>query len=342
MSEIGEPVPPSEQSAKRVLGLDLGGTNIKIAVVETSGTAADPEVVHTAQGPTEAAKGPEAVSERLISLGLEAIDRTGMVDGAGVGVPGLFDFETGEVIFFTNLPGDWEGFPLRSRLADGLGVTVNLINDARAFTLAEGTVGAGRGARTLACLTLGTGIGGGLMIDGRLQFGAFGIAGELGHQTLDPDGPVCGCGNQGCLEALARPPAIAAAAGRQSFEDVLEGLAHDDRRSIEALSQAAHFMGVGLANVITMIGPDRIVIGGGVAKAGDIVFGPIREAVRSRLTLVPPEVVQIVPASLGAKAGAIGAALSAIGSPVGDIAFLKGDIPSAQKRRGEQIGSAAD
>jgi len=325
----------------RVLGLDLGGTNIKVAVVETSADG-PPEIVYSEEGPTRAADGPDAVTGRLIELGTEAIEESGPVDGAGVGVPGLFDFDTGEIIFFTNLPGPWEGFPLRSSLADGLDVTVNLINDARAFTLAEGTVGAGRGARTLACLTLGTGIGGGLMIDGKLKFGAFGIAGELGHQTVDPDGPVCGCGNRGCLEALARPPAIAASAGKKSFEAVLEGLGESDEESTEALAKAAYYLGIGLANVITMIGPDRIVIGGGVAEAGEPVFEPIRKAVRSRLTLVPPEATQIVPASLGAQAGAIGAALSAIGSPVGDVEFLKGDIPSAQMRRGRLAGSDAD
>ncbi|MGD2061067.1 MAG: ROK family protein, partial [Acidimicrobiia bacterium] len=217
MSDVVRSRPPPTHEPNRVLGLDLGGTNIKGAIVETSAGSV-PRVVHTDQGPTGADQGPEAVTRRLIELGRAAMTEAGAVEGAGVGVPGLFDFETGEVVFFTNLPGPWEGFPLRSRVADGLGVTVNLINDARAFTLAEGTVGAGRGARTLACLTLGTGIGGGLMIDGRLRFGAFGIAGELGHQTVQPGGPVCGCGNRGCLEAVARPPAIASAAGRTTIE----------------------------------------------------------------------------------------------------------------------------
>lgn len=331
MSEMS--VPSSSHPGKRLLGLDLGGTNIKVAVADTP-NGAIPDVVYTAQGATRSEEGPESVTERLIRLGAEAISEAGPVEGAGVGVPGLFDFDTGEVIFFTNLPGPWEGFPLRARLAEGLGVPVNLINDARAFTLAEGTLGAGRGARTLACFTLGTGIGGGLMIDGKLSFGAFGIAGEMGHQTVDPDGLLCGCGNRGCLEAVARPPVIATAAGKNDFEEVLAGLANGDTASTKAMATAAEYFGIGLANVITMIGPDRIVIGGGVANAGDLVFEPIREAVKRRLTLVPPEAVSIVPASLGETAGAIGAALSAIGSQVGDIEYLRGDIPSAQIRRG--------
>ena len=341
MSDVGESRPPPGNGAQKVLGLDLGGTNIKVAVVEVS-AGSIPRVVYKHHGPTGADDGPEAVTRRLIEMGRVAIADIGAVHGAGVGVPGLFDFQTGEVVFFTNLPGLWEGFPLRSRLADGLGVTVNLINDARAFTLAEGTVGAGKDARAVAGLTLGTGIGGGLMFDGRLHFGAFGIAGELGHQTVEPGGPVCGCGNQGCLEAVARPPAIATAAGRKTFEDVLEGLATGDARCVEAVAAAINYLGVGLANVITMIGPDCIVIGGGVASAGDAVFEPIRDAVRSRLTLVPPDAVRIVPATLGAEAGAIGAALSAIGSPVGDIAFLVGEIPSARIRRSGPTRSAGD
>ena len=334
-------MPASNHPPKRLLGLDLGGTNIKVVVVETS-DGAIPDVVYTAQGATRSDEGPESVARRLISLGAEAISEAGPVDGAGVGVPGLFDFDSGEVIFFTNLPGPWEGFPLRARLAEGLGVPVNLINDARAFTLAEGMVGAGRGARTLACFTLGTGIGGGLMIDGKLSFGAFGIAGEMGHQTVDPEGLLCGCGNRGCLEAVARPPVIAAAARKKDFEEVLDGLAVGERASTKAMATAAEHFGVGLANVITMIGPDRIVIGGGVANAGDVVLDPIREAVKRRLTLVPPAAVSIVPASLGETAGAIGAALSAAGAQVGDIEFLKGDIPSAQLRRGAPTESAGD
>lgn len=318
----------------RVLGLDLGGTNIKVAVVETSaGTI--PRVVYTNQGRTRPEGGPDVVTGRLLDLGLEAIEAKGPVAGAGIGVPGLFEFDTGKIVFFTNLPGPWEGFPLRSGLADGLGVTTNLINDARAFTLAEGTVGAGQGVRTLACLTLGTGIGGGIMIDGKVQFGAFGVTGEIGHQTVAPDGPVCGCGNRGCLEAVARPPVIAEAAGKETFEEVLNGLADGDPVCEQAFANAAHFIGIGLGNVMHVIGPDRIVIGGGVAKAGDVVFDPIRESVRRRVTLVPPEAIEIVPAQLGAFAGAIGAALSALDSPITDGEFLKGEIPSAANRRAE-------
>ena len=314
----------------RYLGLDLGGTNIKGAVIEAS---EPPTVIATGSALTMADQGPAKVANRMVALGRDLAAEAGPVGGVGVGVPGLFDFDTGIITFFTNLPGGWEGFPLRAIIASELGIAATLINDARAFTLAEATVGAGRGCATVACITLGTGVGGGLFINGELHFGAFGIAGELGHQTVDPDGPTCGCGNPGCMEALTRPPAVAAAAGRPTMEDVVAGAVDGDRGCLDALERAAMYFGIGLANIVTMIGPDRIVIGGGAATAGDALLGPIRQAVRERVTPVPPEQIEIVPAELGAGAGAIGAALAAVESPTKDRRFLAGDFKSAQIRR---------
>ena len=320
---------------RHLLGLDLGGTNIKAAVLEIGGEDDAPVIVHTRQGATEAEGGPEHVANRIVEIGEQAISHVGVrPDSIGVGVPGLFDYAEGEIMFFTNLPGPWEGFPLRTRVAEGLTASTTLINDARAFTLAEGTIGAGRGCRTLACLTLGTGVGGGLMIDGKLHFGAFGTAGEIGHQTIDPDGPSCGCGNPGCLEALTRPPVVAQRAGRRTFEEVLAGLDEGDESCRMALDDAISHLAIGIANVYTVFGPDRVVIGGGVAEAGDRLLEPLRVAVRARLTLVPPEAVQIVAAELGPFAGAVGAALASQGSLVGDAAFLLGELPSVTRRRG--------
>lgn len=314
------------------LGLDLGGTNVKAAVIDVdAGTG--PIVGATATKATGADRGPAAVAEGMIAMGADMMRMHGPFAGVGIGVPGLFDFESGEIAFFTNLPGAWEGFPLRATIAEGLGVPATLINDARAFTLAEATVGAGRGCSTVACVTLGTGVGGGLFINGELHFGAFGIAGELGHQTVVPDGPTCGCGNRGCMEALTRAPVIAAAAGRSTMEDVLAGVGAGDPACMAALEQAATYLGIGLANIITVIGPERIVIGGGVAEAGDALLDPIREAVRARVPLVPPQQVTIVAAELGSTAGAIGAALAAVESPTKDQRFLAGDFPSARIRR---------
>ena len=321
-------------SRMRYLGLDLGGTNIKGAVVDVDPESA-PTVLATGSTKTQAEGGPEAVAQRMIGHGSTMAEEHGPFAAVGVGVPGLFDFETGEVIFLTNFPGEWEGFPLRDVIAEGLGTEATLINDARAFTLAEATVGAGRGCSTVACFTLGTGIGGGLFIDGKLHLGAYGVAGELGHQTVEPDGPVCGCGNRGCLEAVARPPVIAAAAGRKTMEDVVDGAAEGDPASVAALEQATAYLGIGIANILTVVGPERIVIGGGAATAGSALLDPIRAAVKERVTLVPPDQVEIVQAELGYEAGAIGAALAAFEGPPDVPRFRGGEIPSARLRREE-------
>ena len=314
------------------LGLDLGGTNVKAAVIDVQpGTI--PIVRATETRATGADRGPPAVAEGMVALGADMARAHGPFAGVGIGVPGLFDFDSGEIFFFTNLPGPWEGFPLRATIAEGLDLPATLINDARAFTLAEATVGAGRGCATVACVTLGTGVGGGLFINGELHLGAYGIGGELGHQTVAPDGPICGCGNQGCLEAVTRAPVIAAAAGRDTMEEVLAGVAAGDPACVAAFDQAATYLAIGLANIVTVIGPDRIVIGGGVADAGDALLEPIRRAVRARVTLVPPEQITIVAAELGTTAGAVGAALAAVDSPNKDHRFLAGDFPSAQIRR---------
>lgn len=289
------------------LGLDLGGSSIKVVVLTDDGD--EFEVVSKDSVETRATEGPEAVTERIIDAGRVAM-ASADIDTLGVGVPGHFDQDTGQVLLFPNLPGGWRGFPLRGRIEGALGLTPRMINDARAFTLAEGTLGAGRDCSTVACITLGTGVGGGLMIDGRLHRGAFGVAGELGHQTVLPDGPLCGCGNRGCVEALVRADVLASNAGRSTASAVFDGARGGDDRCIAAVAQMAEFLGIGLANVVTLFGPDRIVVGGGIAEAGDLVLGPIEAAVKRRVTLVPTDAIDIVPAAFGRFAGAVGAALA--------------------------------
>jgi len=289
------------------LGLDLGGTNIKVAVLARDGD--EFEILSTNSVDTKAAEGPEGVTENLVRVGDAAISASG-ASTLGLGVPGHFDRETGRVLLFPNLPGEWQGFPLRDRIEEALGVGTWMINDARAFTLAEGLLGAGKGCHTVACVTLGTGVGGGLMIEGRLHRGAFGVAGEIGHQTVLADGPLCGCGNRGCVEALVRADVLASTAGRSSASAVFEGAREGDDRCLAAVSQMADYLGIGLANVVTMFGPERIVVGGGIAEAGDLVLGPVTAAVKRRVTLVPTEKIEIVPAHFGRFAGAVGAALA--------------------------------
>jgi glucokinase len=294
---------------ERHLGLDLGGTNIKVAVLEQT-DAALPEVVYTAQHVTHADRGPNEVTDRLIEAGRVTIAEVGPVATVGLGVPGLFDADTGQIELFPNLPGPWPGHSLRDPIADALAIPTVIINDARAFVLAEGTIGAGRHCRTLVGLTLGTGIGGGIMIDGRIHAGDSGKAGEIAHQVIVPDGPLCGCGNRGCVEALARADVLADAAGVPDVETVFEQAAAGDERSLLAIETVAGYIGIGLANVVTLLGPSCIVIGGGIASAGDLILDPIREATRAHVTLVPTDGFRIVRAELGSFAGAIGAALA--------------------------------
>lgn len=295
----------------RYLGLDLGGTNIKAVVLDASDET--PWVVESTSTPTMAAGGPDVVLERIIDAGRAMISRCGPVEGAGLGLPGLFDRTTGVALLFPNLPGAWRGHPVREPVARGLGVPTALINDARSFTLAEGTIGAGRGARTLVCVTLGTGVGGGIMIDGELHLGAWGVAGEIGHQTIVPDGPVCGCGNRGCAEALTKADVLARLAGRATAEEVYAAASRGDDRCRSAVATVAGYLGIAIANLVTVLGADRIVVGGGIVEAGEQVLTPIREAIRRRVTLVPSEEVGVVTAELGPAAGAIGAAIAARG-----------------------------
>ena len=295
----------------RILGLDLGGTNIKWTVLEL-GDDDEPREVAGGHLETQAAGGPEVVTERLLEAGRGAIQAHGPLLAAGVGVPGLFDAATGAIELFPNLPGPWRGFPLRGRLSDGLGIPVAIVNDARAFTLAEGRVGAGRGCRTVAGVTLGTGVGGGVMIDGRLHLGRNGKAGEIGHQIVEPDGPPCGCGNRGCVEPLTQAATLARLAGQPTAEAVYEAAADGDERAREAIRAVARYLGIALANVLVVLGPDRIVIGGGIVAAGDLVLEPIREATRAHATLVDAKDIDIVAAQLGPEAGAIGAALAGL------------------------------
>ncbi|MFL5755020.1 MAG: ROK family protein [Chloroflexota bacterium] len=295
----------------RFLGVDLGGTNIKWVVLEHDGEQAFGQPLATGSSPTGAAEGPDGVTGRVVAVVRDAMARHAPIAAAGVGVPGLFGRDTGLIELFPNLPGPWAGYPLRDRVAASAGIPVTLVNDARAFTLAEGLAGAGRGARTVACLTLGTGVGGGIMIDGRLHLGANGRAGEIGHQTVLADGPRCGCGNPGCVESLTQARALTTLAGRERVEDVYAGLAAGDAACVAAIESVTDWLAIGIANVVTVLVPDRVVIGGGIASAGEGLLARLCGAVRRRTPRGDPENIVIVAAELGSSAGAIGAALAA-------------------------------
>ena len=291
----------------RHLGLDLGGTNIKWAVVEHD--ADDWRTLDRDQVATPAADGPEAVVARLATVGSEAMGRCPGVRSVGIGVPGLYDPIAGATRFLVNFPGAWSGTPVAGPVGAALGLPAFLINDARAFGLAELRLGAGRGASSMVGLTLGTGVGGVIAIDGRVHLGHDGTAGEVGHQTIDPDGPPCNCGNQGCLESFARADRIAAACGTETAEAAVKAAHAGDARALDGLVEIGRYLGIGIANMITVINPDRVVIGGGIAAAGDLLLGPIRDEVRRRVRMTSLNEVVIVTAALGTWAGAIGAAI---------------------------------
>ena len=289
------------------LGLDLGGTNVKWALVERNGEAA---VVAEGSAETRAADGPTRVVERLAEVGTEALGDT-RADSIGIGLPGVFDAARGTATFLPNLPGDWDGVHVAGPVGAALAAPATVVNDARAFAFGELSVGAARGCRTVVFVTLGTGVGGGVAVDGRLHLG-LGTAGELGHQTVIADGPLCTCGNHGCVETLACAGAITAAGGGATVEEVVEKAHAGDPRAGDALERAARYLGLALANTVLVLAPERIVVGGGVVAAGGLLLEPLREELRTRVRVAPVERVDVVRSALGPGAGAIGAALWAM------------------------------
>ena len=295
----------------RHLGLDLGATNLKWAVVEhvdgSWRTLAHGQVSTRLVPDPEAV--PAAVTAQLAEVAATAIEAWGPAASVGIGVPGLYDPATGATRFLINVPGPWAGHPVAGPVADAVGVPAFLINDARAFGLAELRLGAGRGASSMVGLTLGTGVGGVFAIDGRVHQGHDGTAGEIGHQTIDPDGPWCGCGNRGCLESFARADQIAAACGTATAEGAVRAAQAGDERARAGLADIGRYLGIGIANMIAVISPDRIVLGGGVAAAGELLLGPIRAEIARRVKTTAIDAVVLVGAELGTLAGAIGAAI---------------------------------
>lgn len=310
------------------IGIDLGGTNIKAALVNTD----TGEIAATRSTPTRAREGHDAVIAQMAVLIEEIILTAGLskedVGGVGVGIPGALDLDKGMTVFLPNLPGNWRNVPVVAQLARLSGLHVAILNDARSMTLGEWKFGAGRGVDT-ACYTLGTGIGGGLVLGGQLFLGINGSAGELGHVSVDLNGPKCGCGSRGCIEAYASGPAIAAMGmkavvqGRNTTiaemcdgdlnkitpELVCEAARRGDDAAREIYEFAGKIIGAGIANVITAVTPRRIVIGGGVAAAGELILDPIRRSMRERVFLVDALQVEVVLAQLGNNAGLIGAAV---------------------------------
>ena len=291
------------------LGLDLGGTNLKWAVVERD---TESRLVKTGRVDTDTHDGEQSVLHQMMGVAAGVVGAHEGIATVGVGMPGVLDPEHGVTRFIPNIPGRWNGVPVVERMTKAVKVPVRLVNDARAFALAEHGLGAGRGATSMLGITLGTGVGGGLILGGKLYLGHDGTAGEFGHQTILPDGPRCGCGNRGCLEALAKADAIAAACGQPGVEESVAAARAGDRRAQKGLHDAGRYLGIGASNVVALLSVDRIVVGGGVAAAGDLLLDPIREELVERVHITDVSRIQVVPGELGVWGGAIGAALFSI------------------------------
>lgn len=312
-------------------GIDLGGTNIAFATADGDG-----RIVAQASIPTASHEGPDGVLSRIAAKMLEMAPVPGAL---GIGVPGLIDLDRGITRFLPNFPTQWRDVPVADMLSARLGCPVRLLNDARAAALGELTFGKGKDARTMVFFTLGTGIGGGVVVEGKLLLGPLGAAGELGHQTVISDGPLCGCGNHGCMEAVASGPAITAEgvrllraglaprlhcavegdAARVSPKTMAEAAAAGDAAVYDALLRAARYLGIGVANMVTALHPDLVVLGGGVAGIGDLLFDTVRQTVRERVRMFPVDGVRIEPSALGDGAGVLGAVALALSTKAGRI-----------------------
>lgn len=300
---------------------DVGGTHLRTAVGGSG--------VHLAgklHRKTHVDLGPEGVIAQIEEMARESVREAGvaMSDIAAmvIAAPGPLNPVTGVVIEAPNMPG-WHRVPLADEVRNRLQVPVGLANDANAAAVGEFRYGAGRGCRHMVYLTVSTGIGGGVIVDGRLMEGADGVAGELGHMTIDMHGPRCPCGNTGCLEVLASGTSIGrifrerlAAGGssivtewtdRATGADVTRAAAMGDPLAVEVFAEAAHALSVGVVNVVNIFNPDIVVLGGGVTQAGDRLFEPVRTAVKERAMPISRENVRVLPVELGDDAGLYGA-----------------------------------
>ncbi|MGH7667895.1 MAG: ROK family protein [Gemmatimonadaceae bacterium] len=313
-----------------VVGVDLGGTNIVTGALSSDG--AHTHGVRSA--PTGVASGADDVVHRIATQ-IEAtiadtVREAGVgrdaILGIGVGAPGPLNRERGLVIVAPNL--GWRDFPLRDRISDLLGLPTTLDNDANCATVGEWWLGAARGGRHVVGITIGTGIGGGLIVDGKLFHGASDVAGEIGHTTIELNGRHCKCGNYGCLEAYASGPAIATRARevlvREGTESLMPGMVNGNLDALtaatvydaarqgdpvanEIVRDTGRYLGTGVANLLNIFNPDVVVVAGGVTAAGERLFTPLGAEVRRRAFAPAVAAARIVPGALPGTAGVVGA-----------------------------------
>ncbi|NPV54010.1 MAG: ROK family glucokinase [Firmicutes bacterium] len=311
-----------------VIGVDLGGTKIAFGVMDAEGNIAArltrPTLPGEGVGPV-ISRISGGITEVMATLGIAAGD----VRGIGIGSPGPLNPVSGVVIFAPNLK--WHNVPVKDMVEAELGIPVYLENDANLAALGELRFGAGQGAKNMIYITVSTGIGGGIIINGDVYSGSTFVAGEVGHTIIKPDGPQCGCGQYGCLEAMASGTAIARmareaiAAGEKTMireiaggdagvnaEVVARATLAGDGVALAIIREAATYLGLGVTNLVNILNPEVVVIGGGVSRIGDMLFDTVRTTVRERAVEGAREAVRIVPAQLGSDAGIVGAATLAL------------------------------
>ena len=320
---------PAVEGTRRYVGVDIGGTNIRAGVVDDVG-----HILGEARRPALSEAGLRAAITRTIDGVSEAIESAGFslkdISAIGLGVAGALRSKEGICVFSPNF-ADSRGVPILAPIREALGLPAAMLNDVAAQTLGEHRFGAGRGYSQMVMITIGTGIGGGAIIDGELRIGATEGFAEVGHMTILPDGPFCGCGNRGCWEALAGRDAIVKRAvtkiqqgAKTAIAEMVDFrlgsvtpalIAHaaeqDDPLAMEVLEETGYYLGIGIANLIQLYNPEVLAIGGGIAQAGRWLFEPILRTVRARAHMVPAATCRIVPSQLGDDAGIIGAAVLA-------------------------------
>jgi glucokinase len=312
-------------SAACVIGVDLGGTKLLAGVVDSELNVHHRVFRHAREG-----KDTEELLDVIVTAVEEArAASTGEIDAVGFGIPSLVDAARGVAVSTVHLP--LRDVPFRDIMAERLDLPVAVDNDANAAMLAEHRWGAARGARTAALLTLGTGIGGALVVDGRLVRGASGAAGEWGHMVIDVDGPPCTCGSEGCLETLVSGSALgreglrvartvpdsglgrALASGSEITGMLVTELAHDgDPAARDLVALMGTYLGVGIANMVNILNPEVVVVGGAVIGAGELLLEPARRVVAERALAPSRDQVRIVPTRFGDASGMLGAALMAM------------------------------
>lgn len=309
------------------IGIDVGGTNVKIALVDSEG-----KIIYSNSVPTYAQMGYEYtvnnIKQAIRDLMKETNTDAKEIEGIGFDFPGQVDYKTGVVKLAPNIPG-WINVPIAQMIEEEFNIPTRIDNDVRCAALGELKFGAGKGCENFVCITVGTGIGSGLVINGQLVRGAANAAGEIGHIKLQMNGgPICGCGDTGCLEAFASGPSIVAMAqeylkgGKSTKFREMAGADGEITPYIVAKAAEAGdpvakrifeivgtYIGMGLVSVINLLNPEKVIIGGGVAAAGDLLLDPIRKTIKERAMVVAGNSVEIVPAELGNSAGVIGASM---------------------------------